>query len=70
MEMIIVICSCDSKECNGKVNRYKIYSPSKNTTYPNRFWGISDYCETHQKKDKDQGFILLIANEEPKTFVL
>lgn len=65
-----MICTCSSKKCNGKVNRYKIYSPSKNTTYPNRFWGISDYCETHKKEDEEQGFVLLVSNEESKTFVL
>lgn len=34
------ICKCQSTECSGQIKRYSIHSPSENTTYPNRFWGL------------------------------
>lgn len=63
-------CTCKSNNCNGNVERFKIYSPAENTTYPNRFWGVSDYCETHKQEDIKQGFILENATNEESTFVL
>jgi hypothetical protein len=63
-------CQCRSNECNGNVERYSIHSPAEKTTYPNRFWGIVDYCDTHKQDDIKQGFVLTIANEQKETFVL
>jgi hypothetical protein len=63
-------CICKSNECTGKVERFKIYSPKENTTYPNRFWGVSDYCNTHKNEDEKQGFVLVIANNEERTYIL
>ncbi|KAA9007353.1 hypothetical protein F4V43_02380 [Paenibacillus spiritus] len=64
------------KECmgicnhhNGVVKYYEIYSPDNNTTYPNRFWGVSAYCESAAESDKKQGFILKEV-EEQRTYVL
>lgn len=64
------ICQCNSNECNGNVERYSIKSAGDDSTYPNRFWGIVDYCEKHLKEDQEQGFILTIANEEVTTYIL
>lgn len=63
-------CICQSNNCKGTVNRFKIYSPESNTIYPNRFWGVSDYCEQHKQEDEGQGFVLILANEEQRTFIL
>lgn len=62
-------CSCQSNECIGKVERFSIYSPEENTIYPNRFWGVVDYCELHKKDDIQQGFILNTSDNQ-STFVL
>ena len=64
------ICSCQSNTCQGNTNRYKIHSSKNDTTYPNRFWGIIDYCNLHKLDDQKQGFILTTANEEKSTYIL
>lgn len=64
------ICKCQSTECSGQIKRYSIHSPSENTTYPNRFWGITDYCDEHKRQDETFGFILKEAVQEKRIYVL
>jgi hypothetical protein len=68
-------CTCqfnnfNKTECEGEVNRFKIFSPSENTAYPNRFWGVVDYCINHKQSDESKGFILKLATDEPRVYVL
>lgn len=51
-------CICQSDYCKGEVLRYSIYPPSENILYPNRFWGVADYCKYHADDDVKNGFTL------------
>lgn len=62
-------CTCKDNGCKGKVERFEIYSP-KESTYPERFWGVVDYCENHKQDDINSGFILKEANDQESCYVL
>lgn len=63
-------CVCNDNNCNGKIERFKVHSPENDAIYPNRFWGVTDYCETHAKEDLENGFVLTKANNEKAVFTL
>lgn len=49
-------CGISFGKCKGEIKRFEIYS-NENHTYPNRYWGIDDYCEFHKSEDENEGFV-------------
>jgi hypothetical protein len=68
MKRCMGTCSIFS-ECKGEIKRYDIHSPKENTTYPERFWGVSDYCDIAASDDIKRGFILT-ESDSVTTYVL
>ncbi|ALS22240.1 hypothetical protein [Paenibacillus naphthalenovorans] len=54
------------KKCKGEVLTYRIISP-ENHKYPNRDWGLNNYCLTAKENDERNGFVVTEIEDQLTT---